>query len=876
MGSEKGEAVVSRLSRFAMLPSKTMRPNPAHDTVRREAVEAALDGVSRYALATVIAPAGFGKTTAVAQWAAEAPMAMAWCSLDEDDADPTRFWAVVCAAALAADDSLDIPEDICEASWTDQAASHSALADLIVALSRHDGHLAIVLEDLHSVQGSLTNGDSLSYFIRNLPPNIHVVATSRTPLRIPLAKLRMQGRLLEIGEPLLRFAPEEEARLFAAAGFEFEGAILARIYEATDGWPAASRLFALRCEGAGLAEAERAIAQARENVGEYLLEEVVSAIDGELLDFMVSTSVVDSFDVRLAATITGESEDAVRRRIDAMMASGLFIQRLPHGSRLDWFRYHAMLLNVLQERFKRLPDEERAAMAQRARDWYLAEGYDDAAVSLSYWMRDWEAICGIIASRWKSCYMSDDNGTVLRWAMTLPPAVLDDHPFVCAAAALPAALIKGPIEANGLVHKAMLRLKEGDDFLFAFCMVQKAYLAVFQGHWDECRDFAERALRFLPADEHYLRGMMLQLSASSLQYASPLEAKRRFAEALKAQRLTGNANLVCSALGNLAVLSAVLGQLAEADRYALQALELYDERDRERKPMLAHAHWARAVVAYQRADEGRFVAELDAYRRLAEASRVPSLVVSMGVIEAKRCWSSGDIEGARARFADAMTEDVLAAASALPSLPLVRQWLAGRRGDGPRDVAVPEPRLALLAGAVAYCSGDDGVADAMADLARETPREDAAFFVAVHMLASLLSLQKGRSRAAVELARRAWDRANDADLTIIFRENATELAALPPVLRQAEGDAARKIADGALIRLIEEAAAPKHGAADALTERELEILAIMADGATVAEAAERLVVSRETVKKHLGNIYSKLGVHSKMQAVALLREEGAL
>ncbi|MEC4183362.1 helix-turn-helix transcriptional regulator [Adlercreutzia sp. R21] len=99
---------------------------------------------------------------------------------------------------------------------------------------------------------------------------------------------------------------------------------------------------------------------------------------------------------------------------------------------------------------------------------------------------------------------------------------------------------------------------------------------------------------------------------------------------------------------------------------------------------------------------------------------------------------------------------------------------------------------------------------------------------------------------------------------------------LAPVLRHAEGDAARKAADAALVRLVEDSAAPASGPSDALTEREREIMAVMADGATVAQAAERLVVSRETVKKHLGNIYSKLGVHSKMQAVALLRDEGVL
>lgn len=876
MGLEKDDEAAARPSRLVMLPSKIVCPGVSADAVRRDAAADALAGASAATLTTVIAPAGFGKTTAVAQWAAETPLSVAWCSFDEDDADPARFWAVVRAAVASAVGDVDMSGDFLDVAWTDQTASHAALAELIVALAACRRDLAIVLEDVHAVQGSLTSGDSLAYFIRNLPPNIHVVATSRTPLRIPLAKLRMQGRLLEVGEPLLRLTAAEEAQLFALGGVQLDEEARSRVHEATGGWPAASRLLAMRCEGAGLAEAERAIEQARENMGEYLLEEVISSIDGQLLDFMVLTSVVDSFDADLAAAVTGEAADAVRRRIDEMTASGLFVQRLPRKGRSDWFRYHAMLLAVLQERFKRLPGPERAAAARRARDWYLAEGYDDAAVTLCWWMRDWDAICGIIAARWKSCYMNDDNETVLRWAMALPADVLEKHPFVCAAAALPTALVKGPLEANRLIRMAMLRLKDGDDFLFAFCMVQKAFLAVFQGQWGSCRDFAEKALRFLPADEHYLRGMMLQLIASSLQYVDPVESKRCFAEALEAQRLTGNANLICSALGNMAVLAAVLGQGTEADGFARQALALYDERERERKPMLAHAHWAQAVVAYREGDDARFVAELDAYRCLAAASRVPSLAVSMDVFEANRLMARGDEAAARALLAGAMAEDVLAVSTALPSLPLIRLWLAGNRGAGPRDISVPEPRLALLASALAYCSGDGSTADALAALVRDTPREDAVLFTAARILAALLSFKEGRPRTAVELIRDAFDAASAAGLEVIFRENASELAPLVPVLRQAEGDAERKAADGALVRLVEEAAAPASGPSEALTEREREIMAIIADGATVAQAAEQLVVSRETVKKHLGNIYSKLGVHSKMQAVALLRDEGVL
>ena len=306
-----------------------------------------------------------------------------------------------------------------------------------------------------------------------------------------------------------------------------------------------------------------ALSRAGDDVSAYLFEEVLGGLAEPLLDFMVKTSVVDSFSVDLAAAVAGLVSFQVRECVDRLISQGLFIQRIAGADEGDWYRYHTMLLDALRANLRRMPDEDARACALAARRWYLDRGFDDAAVGLSFWMRDWDGIADIIVARWKALYMNDEQGTVLRWALLLPRDYLRERPFLCAVAAMPAALAGDTVLSNELIHQALLSLKEGEDFLFAFCMVQKAFVASFNRRSDESGRFAEKALRFLPTEERYLRGMMTQVLASSRWAADPVGTVEGFREAVGLQQDIGNANLTCSALSNAAISSALIGHLAD-------------------------------------------------------------------------------------------------------------------------------------------------------------------------------------------------------------------------------------------------------------------------------------------------------------------------
>lgn len=861
-----------------ILPTKIRRPQTAADALVRPRAVRVLEGACARPLTCVVAPAGFGKTTAVAQWAAACDKAVAWCSLDEDDADPLRFWAMVVAALEEANPALDIPLSVRDVNWADAGEAHDALARLIQAVGAGDPDRVLVLEDVHAVQDAPLISDALAYLLRNLPATFHLVMTSRVPVRLPLAKLRIAGGLGELSQDDLRLTPDEQRTLFARAGMVLGDGDAARLDAATQGWAAGCRLVELCCaEGSGT-EVATALSRAGDDVSAYLFEEVLGGLAEPLLDFMVKTSVVDSFSVDLAAAVAGLVSFQVRECVDRLISQGLFIQRIAGADEGDWYRYHTMLLDALRANLRRMPDEDARACALAARRWYLDRGFDDAAVGLSFWMRDWDGIADIIVARWKALYMNDEQGTVLRWALLLPRDYLRERPFLCAVAAMPAALAGDTVLSNELIHQALLSLKEGEDFLFAFCMVQKAFVASFNRRSDESGRFAEKALRFLPTEERYLRGMMTQVLASSRWAADPVGTVEGFREAVGLQQDIGNANLTCSALSNAAISSALIGHLADAEMLAERALALYDERERPRKPMLALAYAAQAVAAYERGDLEGFARERERYRAQTASEAVAANTAELNGIAAKAAYAAGAAT-ARDEFLAAWRADAESVCGIMPTLPMVRDWCAAFRPQicEQAGASVHAGRAGLFDLACSFCMGDEGAWERGAVLVDAVQPQDFALKVRACCLMALVAARAGRHAAARRLVREGYALSRESGLVQAFAEYAPELRAVADLLRAPEAAGEEGASDdAAIVRVVEDASRPRRTCADLLTERELECLRIVADGASVAEAAEVLVVSRETVKKHLGNVYAKLGVHSKMQAVALLREEGSL
>lgn len=875
---------------YVPLPSKVHVPGRVGDAIARDAVFAKLDCSLSCRVTSVVAPAGYGKTTAVALWAerlrpagavpAQEEPTLGWYTLSPQDASVGVFWRYVCAALCAADPSLE--PGLSELRFSEDSASLvNAVGCVILAVGALARPVVLVLDDFHAVQDEEPLVESVQYLVNNLPQNLHLVVTSRRPLPLSLARLRVAGQLTCVDEDDLRFSCEEEAGFFARASAPVvspsacSAETLARIDACTHGWPAGCRLVAM-LGGPG----EPDLDEARASMGDYLFEEVFLSLSPEQRDFLVKTSVVESFCPSLAAALTGLPASRALDLAEGLASGDLFVVRIEHVGAESWYRYHLLLSDMLRARAAGLDAHALAASRLAARDWYTRNGYLDQAVDMCVAACDWDGLRDVIVANWKTLYMDDSHQTLVRWASRMPwPRVLES-PFLCAVLAMPYALCGKADLANALVKGAVCRLKPGEDFLFALCMVQKAFLASFTARFADMRAFAEKALHYLPEEEYYLRGMMFQVLASSYSATDPVRSRELFHEALRVQEPFGNKNLTCSALGNLALCCANLGLFDEAALHARAAFALYEPAQRAYKPMLAHAYLVQAHVAYQAGQADEALENLDAYSRLAsQQDASPEICAQAWTLRAKAlALKGGPVPATEEVVVRAFGASVTGVAETFPGVALVKSCASAVRGQVQACLAAGEGHcgaLRVLASQVAWCLGEavPALCEDVCAFADGVDEQEHLLCVNAQVAAVLLCEQAALSRRAEAHLARAAALAARFALPMPLRENAPGLRAVAQRVMAASHDA------GVLACLSQlfQAPGPTGGQPDAaLTERELDVMRLVAAGMSVAQAADHLVVSRETVKKHLANIYAKLGVHSKMQAVALLRERGEL
>lgn len=886
-----------------VLPAKVHVPACVPDAIVRPAAQARLARALSCRLTTVVAPAGYGKTTAVLSWLAasaakapstptapsapacdrapaapEAPAApaaptVAWYSASGEDASLDRFWTHMVEALRTACEGL-LP-GARELGVSDDPARTSAAVDrIIVALDerRQHGPLVFVLDDAHAVLASQEVAASFQHFVRYLPDGVHLVVTSRSALPIQLARMRVRDELVELTEEDLRFSPAEVGELFARRGIGLAADELADVVTLTHGWPTGCRLVTMPCGEGSQADVSRALVRARTSMSDYLFEEVLLGLPPEQRDFLERTSVVDAFCPSLACAITGWTSEEVAAVIDALFAGSLFVERIEREGTEDWYRYQPLFADLLHARsggaLGRLRDARTAARA-----WFEQAGYFDAAIELCAELEDWEGIRRIIRDRWRSLYMSDAHAVLVRWASYLPEGEILASPYVCVILSMPLAL-HGEVErANALIMHAVTNLKERQDFLFAFCAVQKAFLASFRADVTSMRLYAEKALAFLPEDDYYLRGMMLQVQASSHAHTEPLRSRELLTRAVEEQQAFGNDNLTCSALGNLALVCANLGSLDEAAHEARRAFALYDPDEFDRKPMLGYALLSRAIVSWGRGAYHDALDDCDAYARITCGGITREVNAEVCVVRAKALLGLGRHPDALEALTRGIDLDEAGVASALPSPDLLGQVpralleRLARHADDERAW----PSLRVLGFEAQWCLGvSDGHGRASA-LAEGIDPDERSLFVQASLVACLLSERAAHTQRAEEHLERAVLHARACDLTSLLGG----APALVPVATRLAGSSR----DATVIAFLHELCARdrQEGAGQvSLTEREIDVVRLVAAGMSVAQVAEALVVSRETAKKHLANIYAKLGVHSKMQAVALLRERGLI
>jgi LuxR family transcriptional regulator, maltose regulon positive regulatory protein len=414
-----------------VIATKFFVPGLGVRSVARPRLRRALDRTLHSRLTLVVAPAGWGKSTAIAQWLRDAAVPFGWLSLDAADGDVTRFWRHLLTAVQQADPGTGAALRRLEAAGAD--VERDVLPVAVNELTDTGGDVVVVLDDYHLVAERSVHR-SLTALVERAPPRLHLVIASRTDPPLPLSRLRVAGQLADVRADQLGFTADEAARLLAGAAVpEVSPQDVMRLVERTEGWAAGLQLAAVRLAGRPDRQARSDfIAQftgADRHVVDYLGEEVLAALPEPVHDFLLLTSVLPRLCVPLADAVTGR-EDA-GSMLAAIEKADLFLIALDEEGR--WFRYHQLFRDLLRFELDRADVVPARVLHQRASGWFREQGLLPEAIEHALAAGDVGAAGELIASGWRPEFNRGHLGTVQAWLDRLPSGAVSGDPRLTVA-----------------------------------------------------------------------------------------------------------------------------------------------------------------------------------------------------------------------------------------------------------------------------------------------------------------------------------------------------------------------------------------------------------------------------------------------------------
>ena len=908
--------------RDVLLATKLHVPGPRPGFVPRPRLADRLDEGLGRGLVLVCAPAGSGKTALLADWARCGRRPVAWLSLDAGDNDPARFWRY----AVAALDGVypGIGEQVGPLLGPPTPSSFerlvTALINELAAQPRAD-EMLLVLDDYHLV-GSQPVHASVGFLLEHLPPGLHVVLASRADPPLALARLRARGQLAELRTAELRFtAGEAAAMLREAAGADLPDAAVAALAARTEGWATGLQLAGLSLRGrADVAGFVAAFTGSHRYLLDYLAEEVLDSQTEQMRAFLLETSVLERLSGELCDAVTGRSDS--QAMLEQVERAGLFL--VPLDEVRGWWRYHHLFADLLRARLQQQQPDRVAALHRAAATWSDEHGLADDAVRHAAAAGDTAWTARLTEQHFDAVfYLRGEGATMQRWLAALPaelvwsrPRLLlaqaglatqagrveEVEPLLVAAERASAGAAEEPFEPT--VGRAASMLANVPA-LIALC---RSYLAQLRGDPESTAEFASRALAKLGEGEWMLSSAVQGFLATSEWLRGQLaEAERGFESSIAGWRAVGQLTVTAWRRYLLCQVQGAQGRLDAAVRTCQQALQVAAAPGRPPLPAAGPAYVGLGEVAYQRNElDGalRHVTEgIALCRQFVYTSPLAAGLVTLAWIR----QATGDPAGALDAIAQAerpaagppgLLNQVLAQRARLllaqGDIAAAVRWTKERGLAADDEPAYPREPEHLVLARVLLAQGRPGRALALLDRlsVAAVSQDRTGSLIELSALRALALAASGDEAGAVDALAGALTLACPQGYVRVFADEGPPMAALLGALaaaQRAEQATARGVELGCLARVLgafgEKAAAPGAGRGAAavvpglveqLTTRELEVLALLAAGTPNPRIAEQLVVSLDTVKKHVSHLLGKLGAANRTEAVTRARQLGLI
>ena len=856
----------------------------------------ALDDGTRLTLTS--APPGYGKTMAVAGWLESRRLARAWLSLDSADNDFARFVRYLVAALRAvrpaaggATEGMFGPG----ANPSPELVGAALLEDVVTS----DEPFVLVLDDYQLISAEPIHR-LVRFLIERWPPFAHLVLLTREDPPLPLARLRAHRRLVEVRADDLRATSDETTSFLAGAGVSLEPELVERLLERTEGWIAGLQLAAISVRDRADAGALlKAFGGSQRFVFDYLADEVLGRVDEDLRSFLVKTAIPERFTVELCRELAGRADaDAL---LDRAERANLFLVRLDGEGR--WYRYHRLFADYLRSQ---LGEDELRQLHERAAGWFEHAGLESEAIDNALAAGSADRAIRLVERAARPAFEAGELATLLGWLEALPPDRVSMSPELTSLQAwalfetgqvgaavalaerhLASSVARGPAEGRLLILRALMATVTGPD----------------------AESTAVEGLELVGDDPLFHSFGLLAAGLATLARGEYVPAVETLRAAFEAARRAGNPTAVLPAISPLGQALALAGLRGEAETICRTVLAQQADGQGRPRPIAWPARVVLGIVRYEANDLVEALRELEggfeAARQMGIGRPVLGWAISYLALVRLAC---GDQDGAFEALRTSQ-RDLRTTGMALPGLAgEVEARILLRLGDNPgagrwADRAIPEappgsPLLEVLLRSmdvtiarVRLAQGRNDEARQLLDRTRVAQEASGAVadLISISVLEAAVADASGRRAEALRALGRAVDLAAPGGYVRRFVDDGQSVAHLLPLVRSAAPafvDALLAAFTAFAAESTEASASRPHlrGASlwrdadgqllETLTARELDVLRLMAQGASNAEIAAGLTVSLGTAKWHVGHVLAKLGATSRTQALLRAQQVG--
>ena len=878
-----------------------LHPNLVSRSRLSEKIENGLQ--ADHKLTLVAAPAGFGKTTAVSTWVRQnSNRQVAWLSLDESDDTATLLWTYLLASIRTV--LPDFAEEAFAALTTSPPTLINNILPVIVnELAALEETLVLVLDDYHVIANQEIH-DSITFLLDHQPQQVHLVIATRADPPLAIARLRAQRYLTELRTEDLRFTNHEAMLLLndmMSLGLSEEDVKF--LEKRTEGWGVGLLLAAQSMQGrADKSEFISAFSGSQHYVLGYLIEEVLNRQSKEDRKFLLQTSILDRFCGSLCDAVVGikNSEDTIVQ----LSKDNLFI--IPLDQDHVWCRYHHLFADLLINfLYKEFAQEDILQLHRRASKWYQAAEDFEKAIKYALSGQDYECAADLIEQIVDQVVARGQIKTLLGWMEAIPAQVINSRPrflmhqgwvvFLSGRVSLASQILQQ-------AKQALTAIPAGEErnFLHGRLSAMLGTITALTRDIPGAMAEAQEALTYLPEDEYIYRARATRVLGVCYMFQGEMEQALASLEQAKALALNGqNKFLASEILSQMGAVRKHQGKLSLAFEAYQQILDLYERP--ESAPPACLGYIGLADIALERNDLQNAEEFLDKGIELCQKGNIgyalqPAYLIN-GLLKCVQNDHDGALEAiqmgdTRSRTGGGSQESILGLAwfqvrfyLSCGDLEKARAWALGENLPAGHSfdelpIVLDEMHQSLLARVYLKSGEFDKVLDIYKHICHQAETGGRlARVVELSLFKAVALWEMGRKNEALEIFEKCLELSASEGFIRTFLEAGDNVIELLQQLK-ARGKWTDYVSrldaafNGQQVEVRDDAVviSSQENLIEPLTERELEVLRLMCEGYSNQGIADAMIVSVNTVKKHTSNIYGKLGVRNRAQAVLRARE----